>query len=310
MTSASAASVSRSSTVKQGSGTSARSQETRHSGHKTHSKSQSSETHDGAIPQKFNTMFNDLAHMEQWVATTANSATSFSSSPDDGVLGFPEIPLETDTYRIPSMTSGDLSSAISGPIQRGPTSGPQYALHGSHSTISSTMPQYSAGYDGMPLPEIPGCNGLVGTQNHARAQAYPSPQTDDCSYAFQDPLAISSGEWDPTDGVSGDWSGAVYPGVMPTSGAGLQPSSYPSDWTPTSFIESSVSSTCSQASMVAPLPDTPISPYMMGHPGSADFTFSMDAESGQFQALNLGDSVPNASQVAYFNEPFDAERLV
>lgn len=303
----SATNVSRSSTVKQGSKTAARSQKPEPNNPKNTSKTQRTAAQTGAS-QRLNTMFNDPAQMEQWVAS---SAVPFGSSPPDASFGFPQMPVKIGAHGVSALSSGDYAPTLPTAGQRSTVSVPQRIVNGSNVTTTASASQYTAGYNATHFPDLAGSDPILGEQNQASTWEYPSPQDDGFSYPFQDHVDFSQvSDWDPTSSVPCDWSGAPYSGITSTSGAEPQPGSYQSTWTPTSIVDSSVSSSCSQASLVAGLPQTPISPYLMDHHGATDLSFSLDAENGQFQALNLGEPVQNVSPAAYFKEPFDAERLV
>ena len=299
--------VSRSSTIKQGSRTSPKNQYPGSNSQKGSSKTQRTVTQAGAS-HRLNTMFNDPAQMEQWVAS---SAVPFEASPPDAAFGFPHVSFETGAHRVSAVSSGNFAPTLPTAIQRSSVSGPKHTMSSSHVVTSANASQYTAGYNAAHFSDPGRCDVTLGEQNQADAWAYPSPQDDGFSYSFQDSVDFPQiGDWDPTTSMPFDWSGPPYPNMTSTSGTEVHPGSYPSVWTSTSVVDSSVSSSCSQAGIVAGLPDTPTSPYLMDHHGLADLNFSMDAENGQFQALNLGESVQNVSPVAYFKEPFNAERFV
>lgn len=254
-----------------------------------------------------NAMFNDPAHMENWVAS---SAVSLGSSPPDAAIDIPRLPVDTRAQRVSAISSADFVPALPTAIRRSTTSDPQIE---SSASIPNTIgaSRATTGFNAPRLLNLNGRDTTLTEQLQLEAWAYPSPQDDGFSYPFQDPLEFSQpGGWEINTSTPCDWSGAPYPGMTSPAGVELHSGSYQSAWTPTSIVDSSISSSYSQTSILAGLSDTPISPYLMDHHGGADLNFSMDAENGQFQALNLGEPIQNTSPTACFKETFDAGRLV
>ena len=308
----SSAAVSRSSTVKQGQKSTAVPQEGRSHGHKGSSKTQRIVTHGGAKPasQRLNTMFTDPVHMEQWVNSTTSSVLPSGSSPTDPACNVSSLPRGTGGHKTYPVSSGTAMAHAPAMYHHGVPATSRRKGQDRCIGTSASASQYPAAYDAPHFPEFPGLDGFVGEQNHSDTWPYPLSQAEDATSTFPDFGFSPTGEFDHSIGLPYDWSGSSYQGMTANTGAELSSGSYQSTWTPTSAFDSSVSSSCSQASMVIPLPDTPISPYLMDPTGTADMPFSLDAESGQFQALNLGDPSQGSSPVAYFKESFDGDRFV
>ena len=269
-------------------------------------------THGSSKPasQRLNTMFTDPVHMEQWVNSTTSSVLPSGSSPTDPAYNVSSLSIGAGAHKTYPVSSGTTVASAPATYQHGVPATSRRKGQNQYITTSASASQYPAAYDATHYPEFPGLDGFVGEQNHSDTWSYPLSQAEEATSTFPDYGFPPTGEFDPSIGLPYDWSGASHQGMTVTTGAELSSGSYQSTWTPTSAFDSSVSSSCSQASMVIPLPDTPISPYLMDPTGTADMPFSLDVESGQFQALNLGDPSQGSSPVAYFKEPFDTDRFV